>query len=82
MDAPLLLAGQLREYWRIGQKGGYEVFIARPLEMDPEVLLWRARALVLQLLLAHLCMSCSSERELTTKQCPHVYVDDVVLDRT
>jgi hypothetical protein len=37
VDAPLLLAGQLREYWRLGQKAGYEVFIGQPLELDPQV---------------------------------------------
>ena len=37
VDAPLLLASQLREYWRLGQKAGYEVFIGQPLELDPQV---------------------------------------------
>lgn len=37
VDAPLLLASQLREYWRIGQKAGYEVFIGQPLELDAQV---------------------------------------------
>ena len=37
VDAPLLLASQLREYWRLGQKAGYEVFIGQPLELDDEV---------------------------------------------
>jgi hypothetical protein len=37
VDAPLLLASQLREFWRLGQKAGYEVFIGQPLELDPQV---------------------------------------------
>lgn len=37
VDAPLLKAAQLREYWRLGQKAGYEVYMSLPLETDPEV---------------------------------------------
>lgn len=36
-DAPLLRASQLRDYWRAGQAAGYEVYVAQPLETDPEV---------------------------------------------
>lgn len=37
VDAPLPRAAQLREYWRIGQKAGYEVYMSLPLETDPQV---------------------------------------------
>ncbi len=37
VDAPLLKARQLRDYWTAGQAAGYEVYVSRPLETDPEV---------------------------------------------
>ena len=37
VDAPLLRAAQLKQYWRAGQAAGFEVYVARPLSLDAEV---------------------------------------------
>lgn len=36
VDAPHLPAAPLQDYWRLGQAAGYEVFVALPLQLDPQ----------------------------------------------